>query len=93
MRTKARERTFGVVALLLLVTSTGWAKGSDRPVRITGTVTDATSGKPVECRLYIQGKKNQWYFPDSSESRDVVVYKRENYWDKSQVEMHATIAS
>ena len=81
-------------AFLLVVTvariSTAQGVGM---VRVTGIVQDAATNKPVECRLYIKGGENRWYFPESSNSHDVVVYKRENYWDKNQVEMHATIAA
>src|SRR6476659_3387749 len=69
------------------------AADGDKMVRVTGIVQDAATNKPVECRLYIAGADKCWYFPESSDSHDVVVYKRENYWDKNQVEMHATIAA
>jgi hypothetical protein len=88
------RRGLSSVATLLLIAAASLAKtNGDGLVRVTGIVSDATTGKPIECRLYIKDENTQWYFPDSSDSRDVVVYKRSNYWDKSQVEMHATIAA
>jgi hypothetical protein len=69
------------------------AADGDKMVRVTGVVQDAATNKLVECRLYIAGADKCWYFPESSDSHEVVVYKRENYWDKNQVEMHATIAA
>src|SRR5262245_18549955 len=91
--TVVRGGLASTTALLLIVAVSFCTTAGDDLVRVTGIVSDATTGKPITCRLYIKGAKNQWYFPDSSGSQNVVVYKRENYWDKSQVEMHATVAA
>jgi hypothetical protein len=61
--------------------------------QITGTVRNANSGRPLAGRVYIRGSDGRWYFPNSNTSDDVVIYERQNYWDKSQVEMHATVAA
>jgi hypothetical protein len=65
----------------------------DEIVRVTGDVADAASGAAIASRVYIQGADGTWYFPNSENTGDVVRYERRNYWDKSQVEMHATIAA
>src|SRR5262249_47255693 len=62
-------------------------------MQVEGTVRDDVTSQPVTCRLYIKGADGRWYFPESSDAGEVVVYRRENYWDKSQVEMHATVAA
>jgi hypothetical protein len=66
---------------------------ADAAIPITGDVRDSATGSIIPCRLYIRGQDGTWHFPVSSGSHDVVRYERANYWDKSQVEMHATIAA
>ena len=60
-------------------------------VRVTGQVSDSVSDAAIASRLYIRGEDGTWYFPNSSDLRDVVRYERKNYWDENQVEMHATL--
>ena len=62
-------------------------------MQVTGDVRDSVTGAAIASRLYIRAKDGMWYFPALSDSHDVVRYERENYWDKSQMEMHATLAA
>ena len=62
-------------------------------VCVTGDVRDSATGAAIASRLYIQSEDGTWHFPASSDSLDVVRYERENHWNKSQVEMHATLAA
>ncbi len=69
------------------------AAAAEKTVRVSGEVRDAKSGAVIASRLYIQGEDGAWHFPLDDGSTDVVRYDRENYWDKSQVEKHATLAA
>lgn len=62
-------------------------------VRVVGEVRDSAMNAPIPSRLYIQAEDGTWHFPDFSGGNDVVRYERENYWDKTQVEKHATLAA
>jgi hypothetical protein len=62
-------------------------------VHVVGEVRDAAANVLVASRIYIQGIDKTWHFPISSKPHDVVRYERENYWDKTQVEKHATIVA
>lgn len=62
-------------------------------IRVTGEVLDRATAAPLACRLYIRGRDGRWHFPNRSAADGVVRYERPNYWDKSQVEMHATVAA
>lgn len=88
-----KSLTTAVAILLLAAVARISTADDDKMVRVTGIVRDAATNKPIECRLYVKGEDNRWFFPESSKSHDVVVYKRENYWDKNQMEMHATVAA
>jgi len=69
------------------------AAADEELVRVSGEVRDAKSGAIIACRLYIQAESGAWHFPVDDGSTSVVLYDRENYWNKSQVERHATIAA
>jgi hypothetical protein len=60
---------------------------------ISADVRDSASGEIIPCRLYVRGADGTWHFPVPSGLHDVVRYERANYWDKTQVEMHATLAA
>ena len=81
---------FGAIAAASLLPR---AAHSDTLVRVTGQVRDSASDAAIASRLYIRGKDGTWYFPNSTDLRDVVRYKRKNYWDENQVEMHATLSA
>ena len=81
---------FGAIAAASLLPS---AAHSDTLVRVTGQVRDSVSDAAIASRLYIRGEDGTWYFPNSTDLRDVVRYKRKNYWDENQVEMHATLSA
>jgi hypothetical protein len=66
---------------------------SDETLSVTGDVKDDDSGTAIASRVYIQGADGTWYFPNPASPGDVVRYERRNYWDKSQMEMHATVAA
>jgi hypothetical protein len=81
---------FGAIAAASLLPS---AAHSDTLVRVTGQVRDSVSDEAIASRLYIRGEDGTWYFPNSMDLHDVVRYKRKNYWDENQVEMHATLSA
>jgi hypothetical protein len=90
-------RTAGkLCAAMLLTVSAGlWAergRAADA-VRVRAEVRDEQSGQAVASRIYVQDEKGGWHFPEGDGPGDVVLYKRQNYWDESQVEMHATAAA
>ncbi len=62
-------------------------------VHVAGGVVDAATGAEVACRLYIQAADGAWHFPTAAEPGDMVRYERANYWDPTQVEMHATLSA
>src|SRR5262245_9045150 len=91
------KKTHGLVfiglAYSLLTAGTRQLSAAPAEVRITGEILDAKTAAPLPARLYIRGSDGRWHFPRGSDANDVVVYERQNYWDKSQVEMHATVAA
>jgi hypothetical protein len=89
---KTHELTVvGLIFVFLLVG--GELSAAPGEVRVTGKFLDAKTATPLAGRLYISGSDERWHFPGRSDANDVVVYERQNYWDKSQVEMHATVAA
>jgi hypothetical protein len=68
------------------------ALADDGVVRVTGEVRDAATAEALASRIYIQGADGAWHFPNDAGVGDVVRYDRENYWDKTQVEKHATLS-
>ena len=79
--------------LIALAASRQGAFAAEDAVQIAGNVVDAASGESIASRLYIRAADGSWHFPLSTDPRDVVRYERENYWDNSQVEKHATLAA
>ena len=69
------------------------ASAAEALVHVTAEVQDASSGAVVASRVYIRGADGGWHFPNDAGDGDVVRYDRENYWDKLQVEKHATLSA
>src|SRR5262245_50483955 len=66
---------------------------ADESIVVSGEIVDAVSGERLPARLYVRDAKGFWHFPTAAAPGDVVRYERANYWDKTQAEMHATLAA
>jgi len=76
--------------LLLAFPASARAQGT----RVRGEVVDSSSGKPIPCRLYIEGKDGTWYFPRSEVRAGAAVeYRKERPGNPSSVEMHTTLSA
>ncbi len=62
----------------------------DTTFLLRGEVVDADTGKPLGCRLYLQGADGKWYFPASVGGKSVE-YKREP--SPKLVEMHTCLTA
>lgn len=80
------------LVLILMGTSLEWT--AENAVILTGEVVDADTGSPLAHRMYIRAENGKWYFPKSaSADGSTVVYKKQNWVNKSSVEMHTTVSS
>ncbi len=60
---------------------------------LSGRVVDAETGELLPCRIYIQGAKGKWYFPESvSPDGSAIVYKKQR-GSRGSVEMHTTLSA
>lgn len=72
------------------------ASADDPPQRtlVRGEVVDADSGRPLACRVYVQGEDGTWYFPESEASvGSAVRYRKSVARNPSSVEMHTTLSA
>jgi hypothetical protein len=64
------------------------------PVQVRGEVLDDRTGRPIPCRVYIQGGDGAWHFPKSaSPAGSVVEYRKQKDWNPASVEMHTTLSA
>ena len=78
--------------VLLLACAFPSAAESQKPVRLRGEVLDATTGKPLPARVYVQGAAGSWYFARSEAKDGSAVEYRKQRGPKS-VEMHTTLSA
>jgi hypothetical protein len=63
-------------------------------VRVRIKVVDAASGRPIPCRVSIQGEDRTWHFPELETQRGTVVaYRRTANNNPAIVEMHSTLSA
>jgi hypothetical protein len=61
---------------------------------VRGEVTDAATGKPIPCRIHIEGENGSWHFPKSeSKAGAAVEYRKERPGNPRSVEMHTTLSA
>lgn len=62
--------------------------------RVRGEVTDAATGRPVACRIYIQGEDGTWHFPKSEAKAGLAIeYRKQRQDNRRAVEMHTTLSA
>ncbi len=61
---------------------------------VTGEILEASTGKRVAARLYIQNTAGEWFFANSSATNGVAVsYARTNRVNPASVECHTTLSA
>src|SRR5262249_11694340 len=62
--------------------------------RFRGEVTDSATGRPIPCRVYVEGEDGTWHFP-KSEAKDgsAVEYRKRRPDNPRSVEMHTTLSA
>src|SRR5690348_684992 len=61
---------------------------------LQGRVVDADSGKPLACRLYIQGADKTYYFATSASAEgSAVEYFKQVSSNKASIERHTTLSA
>ncbi len=61
---------------------------------VRGEVTDAATGKPVPCRIYIEGPGGTWHFPKSeAKGGTAIEYRKQRPDNPRSVEMHTTLSA
>jgi hypothetical protein len=59
---------------------------------VRGEVVDSATGKPVPCRIHIEGADGKWYFPKSeAKNGSAVEYRKER--GARSIEMHTTLSA
>src|SRR5688500_18053158 len=62
--------------------------------QVRGEVTDAATGRPVACRIYIQGEDGTWHFPKSeAKGGSAIEYRKQRQDNRRAVEMHTTLSA
>jgi len=62
--------------------------------RVRGEVTDAATGRPVACRVYVQGEDGTWHFPKpEAKAGSAIEYRKQRQDNRRAVEMHTTISA
>jgi hypothetical protein len=63
-------------------------------IRVRGEVTDAATGRPVPCRIYVAGEDGTWHFPKSeAKAGSAVEYRKQHSGNPRAVEMHTTLSA
>ncbi|HJZ59274.1 MAG TPA: CehA/McbA family metallohydrolase [Gemmataceae bacterium] len=69
------------------------ARAADGTV-VRGEVTDAATGKPISCRVYVEGEDGTWHFPRSeAKGGSAVEYRKQRPDNPRSVEMHTTLSA
>src|SRR5258705_7929555 len=67
-------------------------RGMETAVRVE--VVDAEGGRPIPCRVSIQGEDGGWYFPEAtSDQGSAVPYRKKAIGRPDIVEMHTTLSA
>ena len=94
-----------LTAVVLSVWLSGWfccahpaeeapTKSDSKTLALRGEVLDAESGKPLACRIYIQGADGSWHFAKSdSAGGSAIEYRKQKDWNPACVEMHTTLSA
>jgi hypothetical protein len=62
--------------------------------RVRGEVTDSATGRPIPCRIYIEGEDGTWHFPaPEGKTGSAVEYRKQRADRKGSVEMHTTLSA
>jgi len=62
--------------------------------KVRGEVTDSATGKPIPCRIYIEGDDGSWHFPRSeAKAGSAIEYRKQRSDRKESVEMHTTLSA
>jgi hypothetical protein len=57
-------------------------------------VTDSATGRPVPCRVYVEGEDGTWHFPKSeAKAGSAVEYRKQRQDNPRSVEMHTTLSA
>jgi hypothetical protein len=96
-----RTSLIRVVAAAGALAVAGWSwsaagqeKAAAGSTRLTGTVIDAGTKKPIPCRIYIRGQDGKWHFPRSAAPGGTAVeYKKQRPNMPDSVEMHTTLSA
>jgi hypothetical protein len=63
-------------------------------LRLTGTIVDAATERPLPARIYVQGADGAWHFPRSQAAAgSAVTYKKQRGDNPRCVEMHTTLSA
>src|SRR5262249_48725117 len=85
-------RRSAVLALVASLVFPAAAQADGATVR--GEVTDATTGKAVACRIYVEGEDGSWHFPKSEAKAGAAVeYRKQRTDNPRSVEMHTTLSA
>src|SRR5262245_25514859 len=61
---------------------------------VRGVVTDSATGKPIPCRIYVQGEDGTWHFPKSEARAGAAIeYRKQRQDNPRAVEMHTTLSA
>jgi hypothetical protein len=79
-----------MLALAVLTSFTVPVAAADG-TKVRGEVTDSATGKPIPCRIYIEGEDGAWHFPASeAKTGSAIEYRKQRSDTKKSVEMHTT---
>jgi len=82
-------RTLSLAAFVCLAVPTpAMADGT----LVRGEVTDSATGKPIACRIYIEGENGTWHFPESK-GGSAFDYRKQRKDNLRSVEMHTTLSA
>src|SRR5262245_56990607 len=63
-------------------------------VRVRGEVKNASTDKPIACRIYVQHENGTWHFPESeAKTGTAITYKKQRGEKSKSVEMHTTLSA
>src|SRR5262245_61721457 len=69
------------------------AAAADR-TQVRGEVTDAETGRPIPCRIYVQAEDGAWHFPKTeAKTGTAVEYRKQRTDNPRAVEMHTTLSA
>jgi hypothetical protein len=86
-------RVLPLVSALAVTASHALPAAADG-TRVRGAVTDSATGRPIPCRVYVEGDDGTWHFPRSeARAGSAVEYRKQRPGNPRSVEMHTTLSA